>query len=208
VREWRVAICASAYDGLKSPLVLDLLKLGLGLGERKGIKCLPILVPRLRGVTCLNAAIVLAREAIDAADVREPLTHILWIDRDVMLNGEQALRLLESVDDWHPAVFALSRDLDCPDLPNLWSAPGERRLQWPTDSLLQVHSAGVAAAAFDGELFDSLKLPWFRWDASQGNPNANVCFQFHAQSIPVFCHTGVTARQAGKPTVYESEVGQ
>lgn len=201
----RVAICASAYDGLKSPLVAGLLNLGLALGWRKETKYLPILVPRLHGATCLNAAIILARDAIAAADVREPLTHILWFDRDVMLTGRQAFQLLDAVDPWHPAVFALGRDQKHPELPNLWSPGGPsvatRRMEdWPSNALVQVRSAGLAAAAFDGELFDSLKPPWFRHDASQAD--GDVCFQFHAQSIPVYCHTGVTPRQMGAPPTY------
>jgi len=205
--DWRVAICVNGYDGIKASLVSTLLDMGLCLGAHVDTKYLPILVPRLNGPTCLNAGISLAQEAIDAADVREPLTHILWMDRDTVLTSDGAIRLLESVDPWHPAVFAVSRDPDHLDLPNLWTTSGERMTDWPDDTLVRVRSAGLAAAAFDADLFYSLRQPWFRWQAEPGgNPQANVCYQFAEQRIPVFCHTGVTVRQAGKAPVYESGV--
>ncbi len=200
VAERRIAICMSAYDGLNSPLLLDLLRLGLRLGKDRDAKYLPMLVPRLHGATCLNAAIVLSRETVDAAEVREDLTHILWIDWNVMIDGEQAVKLLDSVDPWHPAVFARSQDNTSPTLPNLWSDDGKRLTAWPNDTLVQVRSAGIAAAAFDADLFTSLKQPWFCWQGE--NPNANVCRQFKVQSIPIYCHTGVVAKQIGIAPIY------
>lgn len=207
VPEMRVALCASSYGGLKAPLARDFLELGLTLGALPGSKYLPILVPRLHGPICLNAAITMSLEAISAVQVREPFTHFLWLDRETILTGEQAIRLLGAVDPWHPAVFALARDPHGDEW-QLWDYPdGKRMNTWPADTLVRAHSAGLAAAAFDGELFDSLKKPWFSNEKPKSGHDAlsNVCLHFHIQGIPVYCHTGIVVKQVFAPPVYGPE---
>ncbi|MBE3088613.1 MAG: hypothetical protein IMZ71_05825 [Chloroflexi bacterium] len=197
--EWRIAIGASAFDGLKAPLIRDFLALGFAMGVRQDAKYLSILIPRLHGATALNAAIKMAGDEIDNATVREPLTHVLWLDRDVMLTGEQAWQLLNQVDPWHPAVFALGRNPQSRTWSFWeWQDAEHRRLASPpeTPGLYRVRSAGLHAAAFDADLFGQLRHPWFRWQPLAGSdPESNVCQSMIAQLIPVYCDTRVVVRQ-------------
>lgn len=167
--ERRLAFLVSAYLGLKAPLVRHLLGLGLTLGRRKDTKIMPVFVPRLHGAACLNAALKMARDALRDVDESQRYTHVLWLDRDVMLTGEQAERLLSAVDPWHPAVFAW----DGAEIPG------------PSDSsLVRAASARLSAAAFDADLFSDLRQPWFdHWPDTFRN--------FHKQNIPLYCHTGI-----------------
>ena len=203
----RIAICTSLFCGMKAPLLADYMRLGIALGQKKSWKFLAYQVPRLRSVCCLNAAIDMTRTDPSLRDAGEKFDRILWMDYNCMLTPEGAIRLLESVDDWHPAVFAFSRDPDTGQLPVWeWDAdePIKRLTTWPDDQLVRISSAGTAAAAFDADVFDVLRTPYFRWGDGQfpwpdTGPEAFVCLHLHRQGIPVYAHSGVWARRLGQP---------
>ena len=191
----RVAICAAACNGLKASLVKRLFGLGLELGKHDDVQYLPILVPRMHGPTCLNAAIHMAMEALSDAGPDERLTHILWMDKDTMLTGAQAFRLLDAVDPRHPAVFAFDHTA------MVMFRPRDQR-----GELVRVQSAGFAAAAFDADLFRELREPWFRWQKTDTvRAEDNYLCQFIEQGVPVYCDLGVRPAYVTWPVLREPE---
>lgn len=54
---------------------------------------------------CLARA-VLAQMALDEADKDNSVDRILWIDHDIVFEAEDAIRMLEALDDEHPIIGA------------------------------------------------------------------------------------------------------
>ncbi|HUU82294.1 MAG TPA: hypothetical protein VM243_02210 [Phycisphaerae bacterium] len=202
----RIAICTSLFDGMDASLLADYERLGIGLGHRQDWKFLAYQIPRLRSASGLNAAIHMTRTDQTLNDAGEKFDRILWLDHRTMLTPADAVRLLESVDEWHPAVFAFNRDPDTRNV-GVWEWTGDkpfgRLKEWELNALVRVSSAGLYAAAFDASVFDALRTPWFLWvDRDSVWPDtgkeAFVCTHFHRQGIPVYAHSGVWATRLGR----------
>lgn len=204
--DMRIAICTSVFAGIRSALLADYMRLGIALGRKKDWKFLPFQIPRLRSVSCLNSAIHLSRTDAVVTAAGEKFERLLWLDYNCMVTPEDAIRLIESVDEWHPAVFAFSRDPDI-DKMAVWEWTGNkpfgRLKEWPENELVRVSSAGLSAAAFDADVFDVLRTPYFQWRDGDfpwpdTGPEAFVCANFHRQGIPVYAHSGIWAKRIGK----------
>ncbi|MBS3821706.1 MAG: hypothetical protein KGY81_08090 [Phycisphaerae bacterium] len=206
----KVALCWASYKGSEPEVVDGLVRMAFSLGRRTGDMFAPFCAKRKQAHLAANHALQLMENAEEASGER--FTHVLWIDDDVVVDAEGTLKLLDSVDDYHPVVFALAFERQNFLKPAIWRSKKfngsrygvEQILEWPEDELLEVYASGLCFAAFNRDVFDAIKKPYFDWvqkgyARNSVTPDGYICAQFEARGIPVYCHTGVEVGHMALP---------
>ena len=145
-------------------------------------------------------------------------THVLWVDDDVVIDGDVAQRLLDCIDDDHPVVAALAFERAGQFKPAIWEAlrfgayfvSVKQILDYPADRMIPIAASGLCCVAFDREVFDVLKKPYFDWiqpgyKRASCTPDGFLYAQFEDQCIPCYCHTGIKVGHVGSPVVVDEE---
>lgn len=215
----RVAFCMASYKGCEAEMVQSHVRMSFAFGRRTNWEFMPFFVSRMRCDVACNRAIGLMNEVEALLPKEQHFTHILWMDDDVALSPNEAIRLVNLVDDEHPAVFALAFYRNKPYIPSLykyieWDGSPvtlEHLIEYPENDFLRVSAAGLCAAAFDRDLFRQLKTPYFRWieggfKQPSCTPDGWLCHQFLQLGIPVYCHTGIKAKHLGFAEIVDEEL--
>lgn len=215
----RVAICMASYSGCAPEILTQLISVSFALGRRTDWEVMPFIIGRRRCEVACNTAIDLMERAEEQFPKDERFTHVLWFDDDVALSPNSTIRLVESIDEQHPAVFALAFFRQHPYRPSIWKyrqwqgqdCTLEQIYDYPEDELIRVSAAGLCAAAFDRDVFLALDKPYFEWKMGGLNrraatPDGWLCMQLLKQEIPVYCHTGIKTKHLGFPEVVDEEL--
>lgn len=199
----KVALCMACYKGCEPPVLLGLVRMAFALGRRTQDQFKPLIAMRKRGELAANAALAQMEEAEERDGFR--FTHVIWIDDDVIVDPDGICRLLGLVDDDHPVVAALAFERQRPYHPAIWRKTNtwgseyhsmEQIIEYPEDDWVPIIASGLCCVAFDREVFDAIKKPYFDWvqpgyQRRDCTPDGYLFDQFDDAHIPCFCHTGV-----------------
>lgn len=132
---------------------------------------------------------------------------ILWMDDDVVVQGDVYERLREVADaKERPVVSALGFFRQPPFWPSIFRydrlgdgtpIPVEKPLPWldyPRNQLVRVDATGLCACLVHTSVLDKIKEPWFSWLAAStgGNtPDGMFMYRLSEAEIPIYCHTAV-----------------
>ncbi len=197
-------------------MVLDgFIRASFRLGRETTDKFAPFLAMRRRGELAANEC--LSRMEVTEAETGERFTHVLWVDDDVVIDGEVVTALLDAVDDEHPVVAALAFERHCEMKPAIWAGVWfgvhltaiKQILEYPADTMIPITASGLCCVAFDRDVFDMLHKPYFDWiqkghtERLPCTPDGWIFGQFDDQKIPCFCHTGIKVGHMGHPQVVD-----
>ena len=216
----RIAFCLTCYEQVDPWSERGFLDLAIAFGRmHKDIEVVPFVRD---GLPCADACNLLMDDVAEyerAQDWR--FDRVFWMDDDVVLTTEDLPKLLAAVDTEHPAVFALAFLRTAPHRAAIWryaptpTAEGmvgravlEYVSEYPADSLIPIHCAGLCAALLDRAVFDKLEQPYFAWleggyQRSPCTPDGYLCAKLVGASVPLFCHTGVRTKHIGLPQIVD-----
>lgn len=210
IEEKRIALCMASYKGCEPEILHMHCRLASRLSREPGWKYCPFIVGRMHMALACNTTIDLMEQVEDESG--ETFTHVLWMDDDVGLDAEDAVRLINCVDGDHPAVYALAFFRQPPYRPSLWryrkwgdeDTTLEQLFEWPENELMKVGGVGLCAAAFDRRLFKSLKKPYFilvehGFNQSSCTPDGWFCNKLRQNDVPIYVHTGIKATHMSFP---------
>lgn len=208
--EKRIALCMAAFKGCEPEIVHMHMLLASRLSREPGWKYHPFVVGRKSMALACNTTLENMEEL--ERSTGETFTHVLWMDDDVGILAEDAVRLINCIDDEHPAVYALAFFRQPPYKPSLWRQRrlGEERttfeqmFDYPADTLVRVDAAGLCAAAFDRRLFNMLKKPYFRlvekgYKQTACTPDGALCNALGDAKVPIYVHTGIKTTHMSFP---------
>lgn len=215
----RIALCLTCFERMDPYAESAFLDLAIQFGRTAGIE----MVPFVRyGLSCADACNALMDD-VDQAEKQAGyrFDRIFWMDDDICLYPEDLAKLLASVDAEHSGVFALAFYRRPPYQASMWryelSQKFEGLRQWaklefiteyPPDTLVPVHCAGLCAAVFDRAVFDKITKPYFAWIEGGVNspactPDGFLCAKLRLAGVPLHCHTGVRTKHIGAPELVD-----
>ncbi len=206
----KVALCAAMYKGIEPEVANGLLSMAFTLGRHTKDVIKPFIAVRKRAELAANWA--LGQMEKDERINGHRFTHVIWMDDDIVVEGKSILKLLDSIDDEHPVVFALAFERDGLHKPGIWRSKTfggrhvnvEQIFDYPPNELMPIHAAGLCCAAWDREVLTAIKKPYFDWQQagygrSSHTPDGYFCNKLRDKDIPIFCHTGVKVGHMSYP---------
>lgn len=211
----KVALCMASYKGSDVPVMRGLIRMAFALGRRTDDEFSPFIASRQRAEVAANRSLALMEAAERNHDVR--FTHVLWMDDDIVVEPDAIIRLLDLVDNSHPVVAALAFDRNPPYAPAIWKKVHQwgnayhsltQILDYPQDDWVPIIASGLCCVAFDREVFEAIKKPYFDWiqegyDRNDHTPDGHLFGQFEDHHIPCFCHTGVKVGHMSHPVIVD-----
>jgi len=216
----RIAFCLTCFERIDPHSEGAFLALAIAFGRMSpDVEVTPFV---RHGMACADACNQLMEDVAECETASgQQFDRVFWMDDDVCLYTEDLGKLLDSVDAKHPAVFSLCFYRTRPYLPSMWRyemtpklegitphTKSKRILNWPADTLVPVHGAGLCAAVFDRKVFDAIPKPYFAWieggyKRQACTPDGFLCARLNRVGIPIYCHTGVRTRHVGFPEMVD-----
>lgn len=208
----RVAFCMASYKGPGPEMVGPLARMFFAFGRRRDWEFAPFILGRKQCHVACNDALSAMEDAEQLLGRGQKFTHVMYMDDDVYMTPDNAVRLIEAVDKDHPVVFALAFYRQWPHRPSLYAYAKWHGLDtelhpcndYPPNEMFRVNAAGLCAAAFDRDIFRLIKKPYFDWFEGGYNhpamtPDGFLCYRFLEAGIPIHVHTGIGCTHVGFP---------
>lgn len=212
----RIALCMATYGGPAPETYIASMRMIYAFARRKDWEFAPFIAHRMQCHVGCNASLHFMEQAEEALEADQGFTHVLWLDDDVSLTPENAIRLIEAVDRDHPAVFSLCFYRQWPHRPSIYAYKEWNGVQteleplhdYPENELARINAAGLCAAAFDRDIFRHIKKPYFDWfeggyKRPAMTPDGFLCYRMLEAGIPIHVHTGIDCTHMGHPVAVD-----
>ena len=210
----KVALCSAVYKGCEPEVLRGFMSALFTLGRKTDDQVCPFLAQRKRAELASNWCLSNMEQTEETTG--EQFTHVLWVDDDVVVDGDAILRLLDCVDIEHPVVAALAFERQPNYRPAIWQGNyfGDQYVSmhqifdYPADEMIPIVASGLCCVAFDRDVFDAIRKPYFDWvqpgyDRESCTPDGYLFGQFMDHHIPCFCHTGIKVGHMAHPQVVD-----
>ena len=209
-----IAICMASFKGCEIEVLMGFSQAAFRLGRDTEDRFAFFPAVRQRAERAANLSLQHMEDEEEKLGIK--FSHIIWIDDDVVVNGDAILKLLDSIDSEHRVVASLSFERNGAYRPAIWKAHKwggeaitiEQIFDYPEDDLIEIEASGLCCVAFDRTVFDEIKKPYFDWILKgykqRGcSPDIYLFMKLNEAGIKCFCHTGIKVGHMSFPYIVD-----